>query len=486
MPVDIEALRADPAFRALPQAAQEDQLRLALRRNASERPVVGTQRLLGQDVPIQQPGTLEEQRAPRLVPEASAAPPTTELDTLGSTVGGLTGQLVGTAVGGMTAPVTGPVGPAVGRVTGGALGSAGGLAVARKLRTGDWPSAGELALDAGLSALPESVESLLRGVGRTMARSTKAAQVIRFDEAARQARQLPEQIFQPLPLDQLSGMFDQVRQSGVRVGVGDLSTYLHALTPGKYAELLQEVAQVDRLHKTGGRFTSLIEGVYGQPGQGRVVGLDIGQAQQLSSALRQRLEQLEPFEARQLLRDFRGAMDTDIFSGVAVGRVPAGQTPQVLQTARREYARSRAAETLSEMVENKVTSTSDLQMASFNLRGFFDELRRGTSAISQDVNRALDLTPGARQRFLDSVDNISQLYNTIEVSLADVSGFRRNWVVAGFGQMLSMAMLTESGRALFRQAVLEGRGTLSVNALALAATAARHELLQAPHAARQP
>lgn len=383
--------------------------------------------------------------------------------------GGLAGQIAGATLGGV---VAGPPGAAVGRVVGGATGATIGNALTRKATTGDLPGIGEIAGEFALNLVPETMESVGRAALRGLARSTKAAQVIRFHEAARQARQLPEATFQPLPLDQIRPMFEQVRQSGVRVGVGDTTQYLQTISPGKQRALMEEIAHIDRLNKTGGRFAQLADGMR----QGRVVGLDIGQAQQLSSELRKRLEGLESFEARQLLRDFRQALDEDIFSGVARGRVPAGGTPALLETARREYARNRAAQEMSDLIERKITSTPDLQMNTFNLRSFADELRRGTSEISRDINRALDLTPGARERFLDGLDNLSRLYNTIEVSLADVTGFRRYWVVAGLGQMLSLAMLTDSGQRLFRQAVLEGRGALSINGLALAANAARHEL----------
>lgn len=429
-----------------------------------------------------------EQRLPFEAPSAEtqtfqAAHPTLEAfphltdstETLASMLGETGGGVAGASLGALTSPVTGPVGPAAGALIGSTVGGTAGMALARRMQTGTFPSQGELAAEAVMTAIPQAAESLLRPVGRFFLRSTPGAQRIRFDEAARQARLLPEVAFQPMPLDRIGGMFDAVRDSGVRVGVTDTAGYLSALGAGKRTALLEEVARLDRVNKTGGRFLQLVEGIAGNAPV-RVVGLDIGQAQYLSSELRKRLGQLESPEARQLLRDFRQALDDDIFSGAARGRVPAGTTPQVLEAARREYARHRAAEELSTLIESKITSSPDLSLNSFNLRALTDELRRGTSMISREVNRALDLTPGARQRFHDSLDQLSTLYRTIELPMADVAGFRRNAIIAGLGQALSALLVTETGQRMLRESVLHGRGQLSINAIAVGVNAARHEL----------
>ena len=137
------------------------------------------------------------------------------------------------------------------------------------------------------------------------------------------------------------------------------------------------------------------------------------------------------------------------------------------------------------MVERSITSTPDLSMASFNLRSFFDTLRKNSTKMAQQINRALDLTPGARARFQAEVDSMSTLFKTIEMPLTDVGGFRRYAFVGGLGQMLSTIMLSDSGRALFQQSVLQGRGRLSPNLVALIANVARRELQGAPSPAQQ-
>lgn len=176
------------------------------------------------------------------------------------------------------------------------------------------------------------------------------------------------------------------------------------------------------------------------------------------------------------MTDLQHAVDDAIDAGIARGRTARGQTPEMLKQARAEWARVRAAEDLGAIVEDSISSTPDLELNSFNLRQFVDKLRRGKTEATRSVNRALDLTPGARQAFNAGVDDLSKLFNTIEFPITGVAGFRRFAIVDGLAQMISSVMLHPSGQAVFRRAVIEGRGTASVNALALAANASRRAL----------
>jgi hypothetical protein len=376
------------------------------------------------------------------------------------------GELGGNIVGGMTGPAAPVAIPALG-----AAGAAAGRAAQRAL-TGQPVTAGDLGREAAYSLVPEVAESVVRGVGRAALRSTPGGRVIRFDEAARRARELPETVFQPPERAVVERHFALVRASGLKIDVGDIGLHVRTLPQGKYDELASEVAGIDRRLKSGGRFLDMVQRLR----QGQRGGFDIGELQTLRSELRVRRNQLETPEARQLLRDLQDVVDDTIDTGLARGRVPRGQTPELLQEARRQYARLRASEDLAQHVENTITSTPDLAMASFNMRQFYDGLRRGQTKLAQQINRSLDATPGARSRFFGELEEISQLFKTIEIPLTDVAGFRRSAIVAGVGQMLSAIMLTETGRSLFRQAVVQGRGRVAVNAVATIANIVRREV----------
>jgi hypothetical protein len=338
------------------------------------------------------------------------------------------------------------------------------------METGKPPTIGDVVKSTALNILPSAAEEAVRGVSRNVMRNLPGGQRIRFDEAATQARALPEEVFQPRPAAEISQAFQAVRATGMPIDTTDLAQHLQTLAPGKQADVLNTLTKLDRDNKTGGRYAQLYQDVLA----GQNVTRNIGDLQNLRSLLRQEADSLRGVpEARKLVRDLQSAVDHTIDTGLASGvsTTAAQATRDLLHTARQDWARHSAAEEMSHMVEDKIRSTPDLKMSAFNLRAFYDELRKGNSEISKTVNRALDLTPGARQRFESEIDEIAKLFETIEMPLADVTGWRRSAVIAGIGQNLSSLMLTDTGRKWVRGAVIAGRGELSPNAVAMAANA---------------
>jgi hypothetical protein len=489
MPVDITQLESDPEFKALPAETRRRIMQQALQENAQAADVLppvsigpiealrgafqGAQRLPWQ---AKSPETqaVEAQQGPG----GTLGLPTVGMETMVGMLGETAGEQLGAKTGAaVLTPLLGPAGPAVGGILGAIGGGVLSRALTRRAQTGEFPGGKEIASDAIWTGALHGIETGVRGFARYAMSGTKGAQQLRYTEAARKARELPEMAFQPMPMDDIRPMFAQVSASGVRVPAEDMASYLTTLTPGKRRDLLQEVALIDLTNKTGGRFGQIIDAVLAGSKVGKP-GIDIGQAQTLSSQLRKRIDMLESFEARQLLTDFRNAVDAGIFSGRAIGPAQhVAETSALLKEARAQYARRMAANEMSHLVEVKITgnpATEDLM--TFRLGSFLDELRRGGTETAQSINRALTLTPGAEKRFNAGVNDIRQLYDAIAIPLADVTGFRRNWVIAGLGNMLSLALLSDAGRSLFKQSVLQGRGTVSVNALAIAASAARTEL----------
>jgi hypothetical protein len=335
---------------------------------------------------------------------------------------------------------------------------------------------GKAATEAGLSALPEVAESTGRWLTRTILRNTPGGATIRFSEAARRGRQMVTDTFQPDTRQAVGAAFDAVRDTHVHMNTELMEQEVKRLTRGKFADLRSEAALLDREYKTGGRYKDLVDRLRSKNPQ-LASAYDIGDLQQLSSGLRTRLDKLGPFEAKTLLGDFRQAVDDTMFNGIAMGPIPAGTAPELLQQARKDWANLRAAEDMGQMVEQAITSSPNLRDNAFNLRRFYDDLRKGKSQAAQSVNRALDLNPGARERFMQSVNEIIPLYDSIALPLTDVVGFRRNAVVAGLGQMLSALMLDDRFRPLVFQAVTAGRGKLSPNVLATLANAQRREMI---------
>ena len=386
----------------------------------------------------------------------------------GADIGEIAGQMVGSAVL-----------PGFGTAVGGTVGAVTGMTAETLAREGRLPTWKEVGQEAVFSALPEFAESAVRGAGRSILRRLPGGQRIRFDEAARRVRALPGLVFDPQGREEIGDAFEAVRRSGVQLDIAPLRQEIQDLRPGKYADVMAEMRRMDRAQKTGQRYQQLFQNLR-QGGGTQVAGWPIGDLQQLRSGLRQRIDQLDHTEARQLLRDVQRSVDDAVDQGIARGRVGTGQTVEQLQEARRQWARLRASEDLGDLIERTITGTPDLSMASLNLRQLADALRRNNSDLAHGVNRALDQTPGARAAFQRQIDDLAQLYRTIELPLTDVAGISRLPVVAFLRQGLSTLLLTEPGQRLFRDAIVNGRGNLSLNLVAEGANAVRRELGLAP------
>lgn len=356
---------------------------------------------------------------------------------------------------------------------GGAIGAGAGEAY-RQRAAGeplDWTKIGK---EAAWSALPQLVESTGRTVLRQFARNSPGGKMLRGEQAAVEARGVPGRVFAPRPAEEISDAFEQVRRSGLHIDTQDVANHLRTLSPGKQADTLNLLTQLDRQHQTGGRYAQFYEDLLSGRG---MAGSSVGELQNLRSVLRQRAQNMDPGEARQLVRDLQMAVDDSIDFGMTSGAM-ATSTPQIrdmLHGARQDWARRIAADDLGDMIEVKIGSSPNLGSQSFNLRGLADELRRGRSEASRSINRALDQTPGARETMTRELHDIARLYQDIELPFTDVQGISRYPGVAGMRQLLGQALLTPLGRAAFRDAIIDGRGQLSPNGLALIANAVRRE-----------
>jgi hypothetical protein len=363
--------------------------------------------------------------------------------------------------------------PGLGTAVGGTVGSVAGMTADTVLREGRLPNWKEVATEAAWSAVPEVAESTVRGVARMIGRGTRGGQLIRFDEAARRARDQLPQVFQAQTRQQVGAEFDAVRASGLQLDVQPVRQELQRLTPGNYDQVLEEIRGLDNRHGTGTTYQQIVDSLR-QPGQA-VRGVQIGTLQDLRSALRQRIERLPTHGARQQLQDVQDAVDAAIDAGIARGSVATGMTVQQLQEARRQWGRVRAAEDLGVLVERSIRGTGDLSMGTLNLRQMADYLRRNEGDLAQRINRALDHTPGARAAFQREMDDIAQLYRTVELPMSDVMGIWRMPGFAALRQIISNTLISPRGREMFRNAIVNGRGNLSLNNMAIAANMARRE-----------
>jgi hypothetical protein len=387
------------------------------------------------------------------------------------------------SVGGYNAPA-----PGAGAAAGGMLGavipeplkapaaailSAGGFAAEKKIR-GEPVEPMDLVKEAIMSFVPEVLESTVRGASRALGRISRGGQELRVDEAARRAAVAAPQIFQAPEREAVRHVFELVRQSGVRMDTAPIAQEVRTLTAGKYDELLSEIRRVDNVHKTGGRYEQLVTNLRRGTGP-QITGYDIGDLQQLHSTVRQRTQGLASVEARQLLQDFNASIDTAIQSGLTRGGTAAGNTPQLLQEARRNWARVRAAEDLGELLTtspvSKITGNGDRR--AFYMDRLLNLLNDNDSQLARSVNRSMGFQPEAQQRFQAFVQELRDILPGKVLEISDVSALRRFAPVAAVDRALSYLLTSPTGQMLFRNAIVEGRGMVSMNTVAELVNATR-------------
>lgn len=415
----------------------------------------GTQRLPGHA------GAPEEGTAPETLGDIAG-----KESTAGKVIAGVTGAVtspssIGELVG--TTLVPGPLKPVAGAV--GAMVGEG----YRQWQAGEPLDVRKIGNEGLWSGAFEGAESAGRAILRTASRGTTTGKALMREEAARKGREVAETVFEPKPAAAISQAFDSVRATGMKLDTADLVQHISTLSPGKQADILHTLSTIDSQNKTGGRFVQL----YKDLRAGTAGAADIGTLQDLRSQLRQEAERARRLghgEASYLLHNLQQAVDTTIDTGFAAGTSAATSqaTRDLLHTARQEWARRAAADDMSQMIENKIRSSEDLSTVSFQLAGFYDELRKGRSELSRSVDRALDLTPGARDRFNTAMADVAENFQVVTLPK-----------VQGLEQVLSYMMLSPTLREALRGAIVQGRGTVSPNTMALLVNAARREMAPA-------
>jgi hypothetical protein len=194
-----------------------------------------------------------------------------------------------------------------------------------------------------------------------------------------------------------------------------------------------------------------------------------------------------------MLVRLREHVDDAIGSGAAVGRVPEAGMGELLQQAQREYRRLRAGDELQALVTKHTSFSPNRRYQDLNLASLSKELE-GTTRAGRNMQR--ELGPAESARLTAELDELAELYPSVRIS-GQVGG------TMSAGSLLTATGLAASGRPeaaaaallpgmisafvsspdamrIFRQAVINGRGEISPNTLALIASAARRELASPP------
>jgi hypothetical protein len=376
-------------------------------------------------------------------------------DVAGPTAGEIAGGAVGTLVPGAAVAV-----PALA-----AAGAGIGLMASRWLQ-GEPVTSQEVFGEAILSAIPETVT----GVGKGVLRASKKARQARFADLAEQARREAGEVFQPPEKAMVSGLFDQVAESGVKADTGAIQRFMGEAGP-RYDDLLKEVRRIDNSLKSGGQFEDMVSRLQaGQRG-----AFDLGRLQALHSEVGKRLQTTNlPFEAKELLRDFNYSIDNAIYNGLAKGQhaAKADSTRDTLRMARAGWAKVRRTEELQGLVEDAITAEGNGTAVKINLGKIRDTIRRGTGKRGKSILRGFEHDPQAKQSFNAFLDRLGPKYDAITVSLADLPPQTLGMSLSKIGEwMATIYSSTPRGREAFENLVISGQGKLTHSSLANLANA---------------
>lgn len=358
------------------------------------------------------------------------------------------------------------------------LGEMGG----QVMETGKAPTLGDVGTSFLLNTLPSGAEEWLRAGSRQVARSGRGGQTILSDEAAQRSKGLGARVFASEEEPVLQAMFNRVRASNVKLDIGNVHTYMSTLTPEEQRLLLREVGKINV------PFTQAL-GASGTPGAPTVRGWDIGELQDLRSELIKASERTRTPQVQDMLTTLREEVDDAIGNATAVGSVPASGMPELLKEAQAGWRRLRAGDELQAIVTKHTGFSPNRAYQDLNLASLSKELE-GTTRAGRFLDRQLG--SAERDRLKAELDDLSQLYPSVRISgqvggsvtagsLLAAGGLAASGQPIAAATMLipgtlSAVLSSPKAMGIFRQAIINGRGEISPNTVALIASVARQEV----------
>jgi len=367
----------------------------------------------------------------------------------------------------------------VGRVGGEAATQTAAELGGRAIETGQAPSFKDIATTTAWNLAPQAGEELLRAVPRTVLRSGQGARTILSDVAAQESKGLGRRVFHPEDEQVLSKMFEDVKASGVKLDIDPVTDLMASLTPTQRQVLLRDVKAISSPLATVLQRT-------GQPGAPRLTGWDIGDLQTLRSELIKRGHAVRTPERQDLINEMRMAVDEAIGNGMAVGSTAAGGNPEILKAAQAGWRRLKQSDDLQALVTKHTNYSPNLQYQDLNLAALKKSLD-GTNPLGRKVAGSLgaaetkalqqELTTLAKRypfvKVPNTIMNISARGGLPAAGYLAITGNLPGAAVAASSAVMAGALQSPKAMAIFRSAIVNGKGRLSTNDIAAIVNAVR-------------
>jgi hypothetical protein len=302
------------------------------------------------------------------------------------------------------------------------------------------------------------------------------------DQAAREAEEMGKRVLRAPERQALSDTFNEIAATGVKLDTSPVTQFYGALTTPQRQALAKEVRGIN---------STLADAMekQGQPGALNLRAWNIGDLQDLRSNLIKRRSAVRTPETQDLLNDLRSRVDEAIDAGITVGKVPPGFDPQTLTQAQEGWRLMRNAEDLQSLVTKHTSYNPNAKLSDLNLASLTKELQ-GTTPKAQRVLRGMG--DAERATLTAELADLSKRYPFVKIpSLASLmtqggslstagwmalTGNHGTAVVAAIPAAMSIALQSPQAMKLFRESIINGRGELSHNMVAMIINAARREM----------
>lgn len=358
------------------------------------------------------------------------------------------------------------------------LGAAGAVVgqQARQLFGLPAPTTQEMAVEGGSSLALGAGEEALRGGVRNFTRQLPGGVALRKERAQELITGIGQRAFNAPAKAEVDQAFEAVRNIGVTADLTPLQQSLSTIRGGNMAGLIREVSALDAdlgralRHIAAGRNPANISGAF----------TDVGELQRIRSLLHQQANNLE-FSNRAggptLARNLRITADgVDDAIDAALATAPGGVTPQgqtIVQAAREANTRYRAAAELENLAfesgryKDQILQL-DLDAALNKLRQLQRPEAEAVPRRQRGLRRAFDQFPEAAEAAERELADLARSYKVIQFSQNGREPFALRFPIARSAlSRVSQVLTTPTGRRLFSRAVIEGRGTFSLNYLPL-------------------
>lgn len=384
---------------------------------------------------------------------------------LATTAGEMIGRGAGAAAG---TALFGPPGTVVGGILGGGLGAVGSLGL-QKLSQGEDVKPGAMALEFGLSILPDTVIKPI-GVGvRKLASVSAKGREAGENLSGRLIRDRAAASFDSPGSEEIGRIFEMVRQSGAQLDPLNYTRPLKRLTDKSFKNITRTIEDIPAPRgKDAEGFGEGVSEVFQAIRKDEdVSGLDLGTLQHVSSELKKRARGIRDGATADSL--FAGAkiIDDGIESGTFIR---GGEQSAVLLNARAQWKRFRESEDFQGLVFSRgVTRFSrGGNRMRFNFGRLKDALENPITELEKTAVKGLEANPGARKEITEFVKNVEALNIDIKKPFA----FQNT--INFLGEILPNAV----ARARFNSIVRKEKGVISEDALALIANFARRSAVE--------